>query len=92
MRLVWDPHKARANYLKHGVRFSDVEGALFDPNALSREDRSARGEHRYVLIGMDHVGRIVVIVYTCRGTDMRIISARCATRKERHQYAEGIRF
>lgn len=38
MRVGWDPGKARANLLKHGVRFSDAEGVLFDPLALTRED------------------------------------------------------
>jgi len=90
MRIVWDPDKARANYRKHGVRFSDAEGALFDPNALSREDPAARGEYRHIAMGMDHVGRIVVVVFTYRGLDIRIISARRASRKERERYAERI--
>jgi len=92
MRIVWDPKKARANYLKHGVRFSDAEGALFDPSAISQEDEAARGEERHISVGMDHLGRIVVIVYAYRGNDIRIISARRATRREREQYAKGIRF
>ena len=90
MRMAWDPEKARTNYRKHGVRFSDAEGALFDPHALSREDRTARGEYRHVAMGMDHAGRIVVVIYTYRGADVRIISARRATRRERNKYAEGI--
>jgi len=81
-----------ANCLKHGVRFSDAEGTLFDPNAISREDRFARGEYRYVLVGVDHLGRVVVVVCAYSGPDVRMISARRATRKERLQYAEGIRF
>jgi uncharacterized protein len=92
MRVVWEPEKARTNFLKHGVRFSDAEGVLFDPNALTREDCSARSEYRHVSVGMDHVGKVLVVVYTIRGSDVRIISARRATRKERQQYAEGIRF
>jgi hypothetical protein len=92
MRVVWDPQKARTNCLKHGVRFSDAEGVLFDPNALSREDRSAEGEIRYVAMGLDYVGRVVVVVYAPRGTDIRIISARRATRRERNDYAKRIRF
>jgi hypothetical protein len=48
MRVVWDPRKARANLLKHGVRFSDAEGVLFDPHAITTEDRTAQGEQRFV--------------------------------------------
>ncbi|MFH0778208.1 MAG: BrnT family toxin [Candidatus Eisenbacteria bacterium] len=92
MRVAWDPQKAKANFLKHGVRFSDAEGALSDPNAISREDRFARGEFRYALVGADYLGRVVVVVYTYRVADVRVISARRATRKERLEYEEGIRF
>ena len=91
MRVVWDPDKARANYLKHGVRFSDAEGALVDPLARTREDVTSAGERRFVSIGLDHPGRLVVVVYAHRGEVVRLISARRATRKERLQYAEGIR-
>ena len=59
MRVVWDPEKARANVQKHGVRFSDAEGVLFDPGAISAEDKESRGEQRFVSIGRDHVGQIL---------------------------------
>jgi len=92
MRVVWDPGKARTNLRKHGVRFSDAEGVLFDPNALTVEDPTAEGEQRLVTIGTDPLGRILVVVYMYRGEDLRLISARRATRKERQQYEAGIRF
>lgn len=91
MRVVWDPRKARANHLKHGVRFSDAEGVLFDPLAVTREDVTSMSERRFVTIGVDHLGRAVVVVYAPRGEDLRLISARRATRKERLQYEEGVR-
>jgi len=91
MRVVWDPLKAKANHLKHGVRFADMEAALFDPLALTREDEGSEGERRFVSIGMDHVSRVVVVVYTSRGETIRIISARRASKRERAQYAKRIR-
>ena len=90
MWVVWDPRKARANLLKHGVRFSDAEGVLFDPHAITTEDRTAQGEQRFVSIGLDPVGHVLVVVYTYRGEDLRLISARRATRKERHQYEAAV--
>jgi uncharacterized DUF497 family protein len=89
--IVWDPHKAKANLIKHGVRFSDAELVLFDDNAISREDPVGRGEQRFVSVGADALGRVLVVVYSYRGDDIRLISARRATRKERSQYEEGIR-
>jgi uncharacterized protein len=88
--VTWDPRKARINERGHGVRFSDAEVVLFDPLALTREDPSARGEQRFVTIGTDALGRVLVLVYTHRDDDIRLISARSATGKERSQYEEGI--
>lgn len=90
MRIVWDPEKATSNHRKHGIRFSDAETVLFDPNALTREDIQARGEQRFLSMGADSSGRIVVVVYSCRGETIRLISARAATRSERNSYEEGI--
>jgi uncharacterized protein len=89
-KAVWDPKKARANLRKHGVRFSDAEAVLFDADALTREDPGARGEQRFVSVGANSTGRILVVVYSYSGDDVRIISARRATRRERSRYEEGI--
>lgn len=90
MEVEWDPHKAVINLQKHGVKFSDAEAVLYDPNALSFEDTTAQGEQRFVVIGMDHFWRLLVVVYTDRGNRIRLISARPATRSERKQYESGI--
>ncbi len=70
------------NLRKHGIHLSDAEGVLFDPHALTEEDETADGERRYVTIGLDSLGRVLVVVYTYRGDDIRLISAWRATRKE----------
>lgn len=62
MEIVWDPQKAAANYQKHKVRFSDVEPALFDPLALTKEEQLIEGEQRFVTLGCDAIGRIVAVV------------------------------
>jgi uncharacterized DUF497 family protein len=90
MSVEWDPHKANINLKKHGVRFSDAEAVLFDPNALSFEDLAAQGEQRFIVIGMDHLWRLLVVIYTERGNHIRLISARPATRSERLKYESGI--
>lgn len=90
MDVNWDPAKAKANFKKHGVHFSDAEAVLFDPLALSMEDEDAEGEDRFIAMGQDAVGRILVVVYTYRGNAIRLISARPATRKEINDYEKGI--
>lgn len=86
MEVFFDPNKAASNFRKHGVRFADAESVLSDPLALTREDNDAEGEPRFVTIGADTTGKLLVVVFTCRGTGIRLISARPATAKERGVY------
>jgi uncharacterized protein len=86
MDFELDPDKAVANLRKHGVDFADAVGVFEDEYALRREDPDAQGEQRFVTIGMDFLGRVVVVVYTYRGERIRPISARRATRRERASY------
>ena len=81
----WDDSKAKVNQSKHGISFADTFGVFEDPNAVTIEDFH-RGEQRYITIGMDAFGRILVVVYTWRGDNIRIISARKAVRFEVRQY------
>ena len=81
----WDESKAKENISKHGILFADTFAVFEDPNAVTIEDFQ-RGEQRYVTIGMDAFGRILVIVYTWRGENIWIISVRKAVRYEVKQY------
>lgn len=92
MKVTWDPKKAVSNSRKHGVCFSDVEAVLFDPHAVSMQDLGSIDEPRFVGIGADNIGRILVVIYTYRGDVIRLISARKANRVETRAYGKGIRF
>lgn len=81
----WDESKAAANMSKHGISFADTFSAFEDPNAVTMED-FRQGEQRFVTIGMDAFGRVLVVVYTWREESIRIISARKAVRYEVSQY------
>jgi uncharacterized DUF497 family protein len=65
--IEFDPAKAAANLRKHRVAFSDTEQALRDPNAMTIEDPDVEGEQRFITLGMDALGRILVVVHTPRG-------------------------
>lgn len=88
MRIEWDPAKAASNRRKHGVHFAEAVVALEDEHALTIQD-DASGERRFVTIGMDSTGRLLVVVYTVRPDRLRVISARGATKSEARQYAEA---
>ena len=90
MQITWDPKKAEINVRKHKVRFSDAETVFYDPMALTIKEQTRSGEQRFVTVGADAIGRIIVIIYTYREDSIRLISARKATPSERRQYEEGI--
>ncbi len=88
MEFEWDHHKAVANLRKHRIDFADAATVLHDERALTvRDDHAA--EHRSVSLGMDALGRLLVVVFTWRGDVARLISARKAARRERAQYEAG---
>jgi uncharacterized DUF497 family protein len=86
MRVRYDPTKAAANFRKHGISFPDAEGVFADPLAVSAEDPDAQGEQRFIAIGLGNAGQVLVVVYSARDGEYRLISARRATRKERKVY------
>lgn len=85
VQIEFDPAKARANLAKHKASFAHAEQALRDVHAVTIEDPDALGEQRFVTLGMDALGRILVVVHTPRGERIRLISARKASRGESGQ-------
>jgi len=90
MNCQWDPAKAEANVKKHGVEFADAVAVFEDPAAITIKDPQAEGEQRFLSMGMDVLGQIIVVVYTYRGDEVRLISARKATKKELRVYEKRI--
>lgn len=89
MEFAWDGRKASANLLKHGVSFEEAVTAFYDPLSRTIEDPEHSGEDlRFVLIGSSSRGRLLVIAHADLGDQIRIISARLATRRERWTYEE----
>lgn len=86
MLYQFDPKKAASNIKKHGVSFADAEGVFFDPLAIHRTDPDAKGEERFIAVGLGSAGEVLVVVYTFRGEEIRLISARRATRREVKDY------
>ena len=88
MGFEWDEaSKAGINYRKHGVRMSEAIPVFDDPYAITiADDESDPDEQRFVTLGIGAMRRLLVVVYTWRGENIRIISARPAEAHERDQY------
>lgn len=83
----WDPPKAASNLDKHGIDFADAATVFDDPRALTMPDPYP-DEERSVTLALDSLGRVLVVIWTQRDGEIRLISARKATRRERRQYQE----
>ena len=96
MVYQWDKNKAATNLGKHGIDFADAVSVFSDDLAITTSDERF-DEERFITIGLDALGRLLVVVYTWRDCcrrrqavrEIRLISARLATRQERRYYEEG---
>jgi uncharacterized protein len=84
----WDPAKARENFAKHGVHFVEAVGALEDDLALTMRVPFSEDEERWITLGKNEASRLLVVVYAWRGDNVRLISARPATLREKSRYEE----
>ena len=91
MDFEWDDAKSQDCFENRGFDFAYAVGAFLDPNRIVEQDqRWDYGEDRYRLLGV--IGdRVFVLVYTPRGSAVRIISARKANKKEVREYEHDAR-
>lgn len=73
---------------KHGVHFAQAATVLEDDYAITIEDDHPT-ERRFITLGRDETGEVLVVVYTYRGNSIRLISARKASAAERRTYERG---
>ncbi len=94
VRFSWDKNKNLANIKKHGISFEEAKSVFYDENArLIYDPDHSESEDRFIIIGLSRKFNILVVNHCYRNKDeiIRIISARKATKNERHQYVECIK-
>jgi uncharacterized DUF497 family protein len=85
----WDPNKADRNLANHGIDFREAATVFDDPLSTTfPDDEHSDSERRFVTVGLSAWGQVLVVVHTETSDQMRIISAREATRRERRFYEE----
>ncbi len=96
VEFAWDEGKNRINKRKHGVSFETASLVFDDPHHLTRQDREVDSEPRWQTIGIVHGIHVLLVAHTVVARtvneydeEIRIISARKATRSERSLYAQG---
>jgi hypothetical protein len=91
-RFDWDQAKAKSNLKKHGVSFEEAQSVFYDDFAVQFFDDGSPEELRFLLLGMSNESRVLMVVHCERGDDaeeLRIISARKATKNEQQYYRGG---
>ena len=89
MNFEWDPAKARRNRRKHRVSFQEAASVFGDPLAITYPDPDhSESEQRFLTVGMSSAGRVLIVAHADRNENIRIISARETTPRERKHYEE----
>ena len=86
MPVEFDPEKNAATIAKHGIALTEGDGVLDDPLSRTVEDAAAEGEQRWLTIGANVFGTLLVVVWTPRGKKERLISVRKPDSRERKDY------
>ena len=87
LTFEWDEEKAATNLKKHQVSFEEARTVFNDPMSITILDPDhSMEEERFIDIGLSSTGHLLVVVYTERGENIRLISCRKATRQEQRAY------
>ena len=90
MEFEWDENKAKQNLSKHGVSCEEAKTIFDDPLYVDFYDPDhSENEELYLIVGQSNRGRILILSYTERGNNIRLISAREVTQQERKAYEQG---
>lgn len=83
----WDQNKSEANEKKHGITFEEAKTVFNDPFSITIGDPDhSDDEYRYIDIGFSSKGSVLVLWYTERNENIRIIGCRKASKFERKTY------
>ncbi|MEA1968065.1 MAG: BrnT family toxin [Thermodesulfobacteriota bacterium] len=85
----WDENKAEINKRVHKVSFDEAQTVFIDDLSIMQPDVDhSVSEERLLIIGTSNKNRVLIVSYTERRDNIRIISAGKSTRNEREQYEE----
>jgi len=91
VEFEWDAEKSTQNRIRHGIDFDESREVFDDALAIVRFDAEHSDmEQRFIIVGRSKRGRALVTIFVERGTVIRIISSRRATRREARDYEEGV--
>lgn len=90
MIFEWDDNKSKTNLRNHKISFEEARSVFADPLSITVADpEHSEAEYRFIDIGMSEQRRLLVVSYTERARNIRIISARRALPVERRWHEKN---
>ncbi len=89
MSFEWDEEKRTANLAKHGIDFVLAAKIFRNPTIEQIDGRADYGEERIIAVGHWNDG-VLVVIYTWRGSNRRIISAWKAGKNDKKAYYNSL--
>jgi len=89
MKFIWDEKKNQKNIKEHKVSFREAESVFYDPNAkIIHDPDHSIDEDRFIILGISKLMKLLVVCHCYRESDeeIRIFSARKATKTEKKEY------
>jgi len=85
----WDQYNDVKNWERHQASVAECEEVFFNIPLVVRDDpKHSQRESRFYCLGQTDADRSLFVVFTIRGTLIRVISARDMSRKEREVYRQ----
>lgn len=90
LEFQWDQGNSEKNWIKHRVSPFECEQIFFNqPLVMAEDEGHSQKEQRFYVLGQTDGGRLLYVVFTIRGHQIRVVSARDMNRKERKVYAQS---
>jgi len=92
LEFSWNDRKNKTNKKKHGISFEEAQTIFFDENVVEFFDPDhSESENRFIMLGLSYRLRVLVVCHCFRESEseIRIVSARKATKKEQKMYLGG---
>lgn len=85
----WDLGNKKKSVLKHKVKNSESEEIFFNKPVIIADKNHSQNEERYLAYGITNKKRLLVIAFTIRSRNIRIISSRNQDKKEKEFYEKS---
>jgi uncharacterized DUF497 family protein len=89
IKFIWDEDKNQKNIKSHNISFEEAKTVFYDPNAkIIHDPDHSKEEDRFIILGLSKALNLLIVCHCYKEQEeqIRIFSARKATKNEKKQY------